>query len=98
VDSILQLAGAPREKLRHQVYNVGAFSISAGEIRDLVLKAFPGTQITFEPDLKRQNIAESWPIDVDDSAARRDWGWEPKFDAGRTFAEYLIPNIKKRYQ
>ncbi len=98
VDSILELATAPREKLRHQVYNVGAFSISAGEIRDLVVKAFPGTEITFQPDLKRQNIAESWPIDVDDSAARRDWGWEPKFDAVRTFAEYLIPNIKKRYQ
>ncbi len=98
VDSILDLANAPRENLRHQVYNVGAFSISAGDIRDLVVKAFPGTEVTFEPDLKRQNIAESWPIDVDDSAARRDWGWEPKFDALRTFTEYLIPNIKKRYQ
>lgn len=98
VDSILDLANAPREKLRQQVYNVGAFSISAGEIRDLVVKAFPGTEVTFQPDLKRQNIAESWPIDVDDSAARRDWGWEPKYDAGRTFTEYLIPNIKKRYQ
>lgn len=98
VDSILQLAAAPRENLHHQVYNVGAFSISAGEIRDLVTKAFPGTEITFEPDLKRQTIAESWPIDVDDSTAHRDWGWEPKFDAHRTFTEYLIPNIKKRYQ
>ncbi len=98
VDSILDLANAPREKLRQQVYNVGAFSISAGEIRDLVVKAFPGTEVTFQPDLKRQNIAESWPIDVDDSAARRDWGWDPKYDAGRTFTEYLIPNIKKRYQ
>ena len=98
VDSILDLANAPREKLRQQVYNVGAFSISAGEIRDLVIKAFPGTEVTFQPDLKRQNIAESWPIDVDDSAARRDWGWDPKYDAGRTFTEYLIPNIKKRYQ
>jgi nucleoside-diphosphate-sugar epimerase len=97
VDAILNLANAPRENLHHQVYNVGAFSISAGEIRDLVVQAFPGTEVTFHPDLKRQNIAESWPIDVDDSAARRDWGWEPKFDAVRTFAEYLIPNIKRRY-
>jgi len=98
VDSILQLAAAPRANIRHQVYNVGAFSLSAGEIRGLVVKAFPGTQVTFEPDLKRQNIAESWPIDVDDSTARRDWGWEPKFGAEKAFAEYLIPNIKKRYQ
>ena len=61
-------------------------------------RAFPAAQITFEPDLKRQNIAESWPMDVDDSAARREWGWQPKFDAQRTFTEYLIPNIQKRYQ
>ena len=98
VDSILQLATAPRANLRHQVYNVGAFSLSAGDIRDLVVKAFPGTEVTFEPDLKRQNIAESWPIDVDDSAARHDWAWEPKFGAEKAFTEYLIPNIKKRYQ
>ena len=98
VDAILQLAAASRENLRHQVYNVGAFSVSAGEIRTLVVKAFPGADITFEPDIKRQNIAESWPIDVDDSTARRDWGWEPRFEAEKAFTEYLIPNIKKRYQ
>jgi len=98
VDAILQLAAAPRENLRHQVYNVGAFSASAGEIRTLVLQTFPGAEITFEPDIKRQTIAESWPIDVDDSAARRDWGWEPRFEAEKAFTEYLIPNIKKRYQ
>lgn len=98
VDALLQLSATPRAKLRHKVYNVGAFSLSAAEIRSLVIKAFPNAEITFEPDLKRQNIAESWPIDVDDSAARRDWGWEPKFDAERAFTEYLIPNIKQRYQ
>ena len=98
VDAILQLAAAPRENLRHQVYNVGAFSMGAGEIRAFVVKAFPGAEITFEPDIKRQNIAESWPIDVDDSTARRDWGWEPRFEAEKAFTEYLIPNIKKRYQ
>ena len=97
VDAVLTLAAAPREKLTQTVYNVGAFSISAAQIRDLVVQAFPGTQVSFEPDLKRQNIAESWPIDVDDSPARRDWGWEPKYDAQRTFTEYLIPNIRQRY-
>ncbi len=98
VDAVLELAAAPREKLSRTVYNVGAFSLSAAKIHGLVQRAFPGAHVTFEPDPKRQNIAESWPIDVDDSPARRDWGWEPKYDAGRTFTEYLIPNIKQRYQ
>jgi nucleoside-diphosphate-sugar epimerase len=97
VDCVLDLAAAPRGSLTRTVYNVGAFSLSAADIRDRVIASFPGTTITFKPDLKRQNIAESWPRDVDDSLARRDWGWQPKFDAERTFSEYLIPNIRERY-
>ncbi len=98
VDAVLQLAEAPAASLSQRVYNIGGFSISAAGIRDLVLQSFPGTKISFEPDLKRQNIAESWPIDVDDSAARRDWGWAPKYDAERAFKEYLIPYIRERYR
>ena len=97
VDAVLQLADAPRESLSQPVYNIAGFSISAGEIRDLVVRAFPGTNVTFEADIQRERIAESWPIDLDDSPARRDWGWAPQYDAERTFSEYLIPNIEKRY-
>lgn len=98
VEAVIRLAEAPREALGQRVYNIAGFSLSAGEIHQLVKMAFPGAQVSFEPDLKRQNIAESWPIAVDDSAARRDWGWAPQYDAARTFSEYLIPNIRKRYQ
>ncbi|HUF39681.1 MAG TPA: NAD-dependent epimerase/dehydratase family protein [Anaerolineales bacterium] len=97
VDAVLDLADAPRENLSQTVYNIAGFSISAGEIRDLVRRAFPGTNVSFEPDEPRQRIAESWPIDLDDSPARRDWSWAPKYDAERTFSEYLIPNIVNRY-
>jgi len=98
VEAVLQISAAPVETLTRRVYNIGAFSLSAGEIHDLVCAAFPQAEIRFEPDVKRQGIAESWPIDVDDSAARRDWGWKPGYDAQRAFNEYLIPNIVKRYQ
>jgi threonine 3-dehydrogenase len=77
---------------------VTSFSLSAAGIRDMVLEAFPSAQITFEPDLKRQRIVDSWPADMDDSGARRDWGWEPAYDMRRCFCNYLIPNIVKRYQ
>lgn len=98
VTAILQLAHAPRESLSRLIYNITSFSLTAAEIRDMVLAAFPGADITFQPDLKRQGIVDSWPADLNDSAARRDWGWQPAYDAERAFHEYLIPNIKRRYQ
>jgi threonine 3-dehydrogenase len=54
--------------------------------------------VTFNPDLKRQQIVDSWPADMNDNDARRDWGWNPEYDLERTFHDYLIPNIVKRYQ
>jgi nucleoside-diphosphate-sugar epimerase len=97
VEAILRLATAPRDALRRVVYNVGAFNPSAREIRAQVDKAFPGARIEFVPDLKRQRIVDSWPEDVDDSAARGDWCYAPRYDLERAFSEYLAPTIRRRY-
>jgi threonine 3-dehydrogenase len=98
IRALFLLAQAPRSSLTKRVYNVTSFSLSAGEIRRLVLKAFPQAEISFKPDLKRQAIVDSWPADLDDGAARRDWGWQPAYDVQRAFDEYLIPNIAGRYE
>jgi nucleoside-diphosphate-sugar epimerase len=98
VTAILQLAHAPRESLSRLIYNITSFSLTAAQIREMALAAFPGAEISFRPDLKRQGIVDSWPADLNDSAARRDWGWKPAYEAERAFHEYLIPNIKRRYQ
>jgi len=97
VRSLLMLENAPKENLRHLVYNVTGFSLTAQEIYDIVIKAFPKAEITFKPHPSRQAIVDSWPADVDDSAARKDWGWYPVYDQDRAFNEYLIPAIKERY-
>lgn len=97
VDALLKLAAAPRESLTQTVYNLGAFAPTAGQVHDEVLRAFPGAKITFTIDEKRQGIVDSWPADVDDSAARRDWGFAPQYDFERAFRDYLIPTIKQRY-
>lgn len=97
VKSLLQLGDAPRENLEHHVYNVTSFPLTAQEFKEEVLHAFPNAQITFEEDGKRQGIVDSWPVDQDDSSARKDWGWEPDYDRRRAFDEYLVPNIKQRY-
>lgn len=98
IKSILMLMDAPRAQLRRQVYNLDAFSLTAGEFRRRALLAFPEAQIRFEPNPRRQGIVDSWPEDVDDDAARRDWGWKPDYDSDRFFGEYFLPEIHKRYQ
>jgi nucleoside-diphosphate-sugar epimerase len=98
VDALLTLAWAPRERLTRTAYNVRAFNPSAAEIREVVLEAFPDATIAFKVDDKRQAIVDSWPEDVDDSAARQDWGFSPAYDFDRAFREYLIPTIRRRYR
>ena len=97
VDALLTLAGAPRQSLTRTAYNLTAFSPSAAEIRDVVVAAFPAAAIDFVVDEKRQRIIDSWPAEVDDSAARGDWGFHPQYDFTRAFQEYLIPAIRRRY-
>ena len=97
VDALLTLAASPRERLTRAAYNLTAFNPSAADIRDVVTAAFPDARIGFKVDLKRQGIVDSWPAAVDDSAARADWGFAPKYDLDRALREYLIPTIRQRY-
>ncbi|MGE5359134.1 MAG: NAD-dependent epimerase/dehydratase family protein [Bacteroidales bacterium] len=98
VEALLRLAAAPRERLTKTAYNVGAFNPSAEEVREVVLREFPGADITYKVDTKRMGIVDSWPADVNDCAARKDWGFAPQYDFERAFSEYLIPTIRERYR
>ena len=96
-EALLTLAAAPRERLRRTAYNVGAFSRALPTSARSSPAAFPGAAIAYKIDEKRQGIVDSWPADVDDSAARADWGFRPAYDFERAFREYLIPTISRRY-
>ena len=97
IEALLRLGAEPRANLSRLVYNVTSFSLSAQEIYERVRRAFPAAEVTFKPDLKRQAIVDSWPADIDDGAARRDWGWQPAYNEERAFEEYLVPAVAKRY-
>lgn len=97
IDALLTLLAAPAEALTRDVYNITAFNPSAQEFAEKTRAYFPRGEISFVPDLKRQGIVDSWPLDTDDAAARADWKFAPKYDFARTFDEYLVPNIKRRY-
>ncbi|WKK66591.1 NAD-dependent epimerase/dehydratase family protein [Lutimonas zeaxanthinifaciens] len=58
-------------------YNLGAFSFSPEELAEAIKMKIPQFEISYKPDA-RQEIAMTWPQSIDDSKARKDWGWEPK--------------------
>jgi nucleoside-diphosphate-sugar epimerase len=97
IASLMHLASAKRERLTRSVYNVTAFSPSAEEIRAEVRTPFPRAEITFQVDTRRQGIVDTWPAEVEDAAARSDWGYAPEYGFEDAFHDYLIPTIRGRY-
>jgi len=94
VRALLELALADRAVLTRTIYNIAAFSPRADEIATSVRRAIPDAKFSYSPDPRRQAILDSWPKSLDDSAARRDWGWKPKYDLdGMT--DDLIPRIRR---
>lgn len=91
--ALVELSAAPRERLTRCVYNVAAFSPTADQIADEVRRVVPGADITFKPDPARQAILDSWPRALDDSLARRDWGWHPEYDLPRMTTD-LLPKLR----
>lgn len=93
VESIIGLFEAPAANLSRTVYNVGAFAPSAGEVEELLRQTWPDAQVTYEVHQSRQSFLDTWPADVDDSAARNDWGYAPQHGFEEAFSDYLIPAL-----
>jgi threonine 3-dehydrogenase len=96
VRALIEVGEAPRAKLgKRCTYNIQGFSPRADEIAASVARAVPGVKLTFTPVDWRQAILDSWPRALDDSAARRDWGWAPRFDLEAMTAD-LVPKIREK--
>jgi nucleoside-diphosphate-sugar epimerase len=84
------------DKLKHYSdFNVTAMSFSAGELADSIKKHIPEFECTFEPDF-RQEIADTWPNSIDDTAAREEWGWKPDFDL-EAMTKDMLDVLSKRH-
>src|SRR5580704_5638162 len=87
IRATIELMEAPAEKISIRTsYNVAAITFSPREIAQEIKNHIPGFEMSYAPDY-RQAIADSWPQSIDDSVARKDWGWKPEFDLGRMTAE-----------
>jgi nucleoside-diphosphate-sugar epimerase len=92
----IDLMEADFAKLRHHSnFNVTAMSFTAGELAAEIKKRVPSFICEYKPDF-RQAIADSWPASIDDSAARREWGWRPDYDLAR-MTDDMLAELGKRF-
>jgi nucleoside-diphosphate-sugar epimerase len=78
--SVLDLMEADFAGLRHHAdFNLAAMSFTPAELAAEIKVHIPDFAIDYKPDF-RQTIADSWPTSIDDSAARKEWGWNPAYD------------------
>lgn len=97
IKALVELEAADKDRLTKLVYNVTSFSLTAKQFLEEVKQAFAEAEVDFGSDRKREAIVDSWPADLDSTAAEQDWGWKPDYDLRRAFDEYLVPNIRRRY-
>jgi threonine 3-dehydrogenase len=92
----IELMDAPAEKINIRTsYNLSGMSFSPDELSESIQHFYPKFKVTYNPDF-RQQIAETWPISIDDSSARKDWGWKPKYDLN-SMTETMITHLEKKY-
>jgi nucleoside-diphosphate-sugar epimerase len=94
IRATIEIMEAPAEKIKIRGgYNLAGISFSPKEIAAEIAKMHPGFTISYKPDF-RQQIADSWPASIDDSFAKKDWGWSPEFDLSAMTSD-MLQNLKK---
>ncbi|CAG09912.1 unnamed protein product, partial [Tetraodon nigroviridis] len=87
---------APECQLTLRTYNIAAMSFTPEEVAQEIRKHLPHLKVTYNPDVVRQSIADSWPVRFDDSNARRDWGWTPAYGLEELVTDMLDSIQNKR--
>jgi len=97
IKATIDLMEADGTKIRVRTsYNINGLSFSAGELAAEIKRHIPEFVCDYKPDF-RQKIADSWPMSLDDSAARRDWDWKPKYDLA-SMTRAMIEKLTQRYR
>jgi nucleoside-diphosphate-sugar epimerase len=96
LQAAIQLMEADPERLKHRnAYNITAMSLNPEMIYRQIQKHYPHFRVTYETDPLRQRIADSWPNSLDDSCARQDWDWKPRYDLEQTTRD-MLEKIKQK--
>mgnify|MGYP000963494768 CR=1 FL=1 len=93
IDAIVHLMNADPSRLRYRnAYNITAMSINPLDIEKSIKKFMPDFKLGFNVDPVREAIAQSWPNSLDDSPAREDWDFSPKYDLDK-MTEDMLKNL-----
>ena len=96
VRAMIELMEADRDRLvHHNAFNVTSMSVTPAMLADEIGRHVPGFAVDYEIDPVRQAIADSWPDSLDDSAARAEWGWEPRYDLAAMAAD-MVEKLQAR--
>jgi nucleoside-diphosphate-sugar epimerase len=94
--SLVQVAEADVAGLQHHAdFNVNAMSFAPEELQAAIRKNVPDFVMDYDIDPLRQSIADSWPNFLDDSAARMEWGWSPKYDL-EAMVDDMMVNLSRK--
>ncbi len=95
IDAAIRLMEASMDRVRrHDGYNLAGMSFSAGELARSITKHLPDFTIEYRPD-SRQQIADSWPMSLDDTEAQHDWDWRAEYDL-EAMTEDMLSRLKRR--
>lgn len=94
LNGTIKLLETPMDKLTQRTYNIAALSFNPRELYQSIKKIIPDFQIAYKPDY-RQAIAESWPMSIDDSVARRDWDWKNEYNLDNMTKDMILKLSKK---
>jgi len=98
LDAIVQLMEADPSKLKHRnSFNVASMSFAPEELYATIRKQVPNFKMRYEIDPIRENIARSWPNSLDDSCARQEWDWHPKWDM-ESMTRDMLEQLRKKLQ
>jgi nucleoside-diphosphate-sugar epimerase len=96
IKSMMDLASTDIGRLKHHAdFNVNSLSITPSELADAIKVRVPGFEIGYEIDPLRQSIADSWPDSLDDTAARKEWAWQPGYDLD-SMVDDMLANLNKK--
>ena len=94
IDATIKIMQADSSDIKiRSSYNLAAMSFTPTEIASEIKKHISDFEITYKPDF-RQKIADSWPASIDDSAARKDWGWHHEYELANMTA-IMLENLSK---
>ena len=89
IQAMNKLMKTDTNKIKSRIYNVTSFNPSADEFFKLTKKYYPNSELSYNINITRQKIIDSWPCNIDDTLAKNEWGWSPEYDLNKTIDEYL---------